>query len=1846
MRFFDQAADATTAAKIAAAAISYPYLSAETTVAGITSGLMPTDAEIFNELQAREAQVTGTAGGATGLFAEIGDIFRGAVRWTGLAFEGLYDEAINRPLRTLAEWQPGVDLGQAYSRSGNAPFAAFGESMAALSRGQEVNLGTGWFAQSELSEQVTSELSKLLTDSQILLTNDRSAKDRVIADYIDRWGVNVPTYLSANQQQMILLSQTRERIMEAASNPTTALGRSQAHLGAPITARQRYESESTLAEINPQSGIMGGTGLDSAVAGTPNNAKYTQVSLGRILAANIVEPGTEPYHWVSGSIDFTSNIFLDPANLIGVGAMKMAKGARALSLSDEAADVMRGVDEAAQLESDLAKSLDNVYGHADYQTYRNYSSDASRQKARTLAGQGVLDPKTNSAAQVKYQQHGQKALEAQRLEGDLAKLRADQWYVKRNGYAPSTRARYEGLAQAELLPSGTPPKVLQYQKTFRRAAEKDVEIGNVEKSLEAIYQTDEYRKFAGWAPSTQQRSLKLAGQADIDPRVHKMNARMQQVGRHVIAKEGDAMRLTDQIGDAKKAQNVLHQVELKAGIRKGGLRKTVNPHDVNNYITGKGAQRFVEALVDADAKGVDEILKNVNHKVPRELREALANADTPGEVIAALMPHIGGTITDTGIGYGKIASGRKALGKPIVAIHNAVTDMVGAQAAAMGKGLKVNPLFAGSRLRRTFAELSPRTIDLDNLDDAYIGFENWLLNTRVWARGDEALEGHLKAFRELGDGDFVAAYDVFSGAMGETYARMVSAGVSDNVAQAVTRFAKEGAEDALYFIDRSGNAVEGFRVMRILSDGTELAVPGPSLMSELFRGQIHMADPTMVRRAAGSMDRWGKMLNSLVTQGADQLFDERAWYRLTSTAVTSVWKPFVLLRFAWPFKIISEEQLRLAGADLTSLTRHPLSHISMVVADKKMLDVAGDLISKDEAYKAIQSTRGTFTGEVGRWGGNKFTVVERNVHPMSQYRDGVLIELNQLWTDPIVQKMFTTQGNEITRIDDTVQWLLKGEGRPLLDDMIRNAKDEAQAAMRTKEGLKAHLEMVNARAHMKAGGDFRKIYKDGTWVDSRGNRGTLSPEDVRKAPAKYPTYEITEVGNADLIESFGTGVWKDHKVAQPFAKDPAVLKASGELTDIHAVRQSLTSYLNTTEGLRLPSKVKGPAKLDQKALREFDGVVNRLFDVLMARPTNKLSRSPAFTEFYWQRIGQMTGGMDPKTLAKATRMARKTGAEKFFNQGRKAAAPSKVKLVTSLDDADMVAKSYALTRTQDLLFDISKRSNVADSMHIIAPFIDAWKEMIDAWSTVMTKHNAIKPGRRLQQAIISGRESNPGDPRSGWTNEGFFHENDQGREVFTFPGLSHVWEALSGQETQFEFGLESLNPMSGTILPNVGPAVSIPAQYVVPDNPDWDWLNDFIFPFGQPSSPQAAVTPSYLKRIIAAFDPAREFFNDEGLDQVWNGAVIDAMGDLERSDPIRFAEMMKSPEGQQQVLKESQGNARQMLLIEATARFAGPVSPQSKPMVEDTDGKLWALDMLRTEFYEMQNKHRGDRIAAVEEFKSKYGIDPFTVIDRKTVQVFPGAQSEIGGRFARDNPELAESYPSIVYYLGDAWLDDYAEFDYKTYLQQLKDGSRQSLTPEQSMWLQNDTKARFVYDKIISDYEEKHGRALGDPGWDQELLQGIRFELANVREVLKRDFPGYSPEFGTGVPGLPAAVSAEAQIDAFEGLVRSKPGLVLENKALQGVDAYLKVRQDFISRAREYGNVDPFTAGDGNFEHPAYQLRLILRQTAARLIAQYPEFGPIWEGVFSRELIDDFGEMRAEDAYGMLGAIDLVGENK
>ncbi len=155
----------------------------------------------------------------------------------------------------------------------------------------------------------------------------------------------------------------------------------------------------------------------------------------------------------------------------------------------------------------------------------------------------------------------------------------------------------------------------------------------------------------------------------------------------------------------------------------------------------------------------------------------------------------------------------------------------------------------------------------------------------------------------------------------------------------------------------------------------------------------------------------------------------------------------------------------------------------------------------------------------------------------------------------------------------------------------------------------------------------------------------------------------------------------------------------------------------------------------------LDKAVNFLFANLMAKPTNFLSRSPAFKQFYWRRVANMYQDMTEKAQAELLIKVRKEGVNilkptdegfSWFHDlgkplrsvreasGRMTAVDevittfekgAKGKLGTGVMDdfgqIDEIAKAYALEETKRLLYDLTNRHNWSDQLRVILPFGEA-----------------------------------------------------------------------------------------------------------------------------------------------------------------------------------------------------------------------------------------------------------------------------------------------------------------------------------------------------------------------------------------------------------------------------------------------------------------------------------------------------------------------------------------------------------
>src|SRR5690606_3320160 len=164
-------------------------------------------------------------------------------------------------------------------------------------------------------------------------------------------------------------------------------------------------------------------------------------------------------------------------------------------------------------------------------------------------------------------------------------------------------------------------------------------------------------------------------------------------------------------------------------------------------------------------------------------------------------------------------------------------------------------------------------------------------------------------------------------------------------------------------------------------------------------------------------------------------------------------------------------------------------------------------------------------------------------------------------------------------------------------------------------------------------------------------------------------------------------------------------------------------------------------------------ITDRLFGILMERPTNYLSRSPTFKQEYWNRVRELLPFADESAQAQMLRRGRAESIPGFGSRAsrrsgrlpraqRTTEAQARVNRAIErgeidgwldLEDIDTLAKAYALDRTRELLYDMSNRSQFWDAMRPVSPFGEAWEEGITVWLNEVTRNPAAV--RRFQQTI-------------------------------------------------------------------------------------------------------------------------------------------------------------------------------------------------------------------------------------------------------------------------------------------------------------------------------------------------------------------------------------------------------------------------------------------------------------------------------------------------------------------------------
>lgn len=622
---------------------------------------------------------------------------------------------------------------------------------------------------------------------------------------------------------------------------------------------------------------------------------------------------------------------------------------------------------------------------------------------------------------------------------------------------------------------------------------------------------------------------------------------------------------------------------------------------------------------------------------------------------------------------------------------------------------------------------------------------------------------------------------------------------------------------------------------------------GPRWETERLSSRIELPDPRELRR--------------LVTKyGLNKAYDSVAWKGIMGLGDTanSAWKAFVLLRAAWPVRVIGDEMLRMAATG-DSPFLHPLSHLAWVIGDprdgtwiewmsglgRRPADEIVEAVTRDRAARLTQLLdEGVDRAEAlrmvddempvpmnfgRRWAGNVRRFKARGLSitlddaPLggvgTTFRiggrgnidaGGATFDLNDYFGEALTSRLIrsaeTTPRRRYLRHFEVVDRQSEYWARGVAEELYRlHSSTATRMAMRydtEREFLDALWEEpwgLRLRQQMAAGrrGDNAEDWQrilDNRVWSNAYGRAILDHMD-NFLGRQYG-------GNAIMEEAIRTGYLTTEtgdRIALSYGGHP-----NPELVDyVRGWREQEGVVTPEFVKVRKAEVLRLSAKNADKEAR--DDIVNYFFDALMTRPSNYLTRSPTFRKKYWEEVERLLPSMDQEAQAAVrTNLARANLPEKQTARITRALDQSGYGSLR-FGQADTILKQRSLDYTRGLLYDLHKRNQFFDAARLVFPFGEAWKEVLQTWGRIITENPNVV--RRLQQGIQGAMEAEI-DPISGLpTSEskggGIFRVDPVSKQlVFTYPfsgWLSQVGFKIPGTGIHIGADMPIPIPMHGQV---------------------------------------------------------------------------------------------------------------------------------------------------------------------------------------------------------------------------------------------------------------------------------------------------------------------------------------------------------------------------------------------------------------------------------------------------------------
>lgn len=1141
------------------------------------------------------------------------------------------------------------------------------------------------------------------------------------------------------------------------------------------------------------------------------------------------------------------------------------------------------------------------------------------------------------------------------------------------------------------------------------------------------------------------------------------------------------------VADIQDARSVFTKRDEAVGLIRGTFRRAVHKPSVDAWLDGPQGSSVLGRI--AEEPSPSKIWRDTGRRLTPDEATALADAGTTADARRALEPMLGTRF-------------------------RTVDDVWQDPAAWSPKGLTRR-----ANESRLLSDVPGHRIDLEDPQSAMRETELWLKNARVPDEVQTHFLDRLARARSRNE-----TFDVVSDAMSHTDGVLAQAGVPKTIREYATKMYRNTQDDQQqWFVDELGDNVSVWNDVAV--GGDVVASGGPHLWNEHVSRYIPLPDFRAVRR--------------LTSKHPNLAWDAEGQLRLPTSLLMGlqedIWKPIMLLRAAWPVRVVGEEQLRMAAAGYESVFRHPLSYIAHSIG-RGGKDVLGNPFDETEDFRRAMSrnTGGWLEDRPGRVRTGRVAVFRKGQHEDREYLDAWAGELVNLHNDPVARNVVS-----FNTMDEAEDWFVNGAGRKYLDDLT-----DTHPELAAPGAPRRYLESVDERIRVKTGSEV------------------------------------------DLVDMVRTGSLSGHKMFDPdsmnLTKDGRRALESYMDVGPDAAKGVDTVYLKSAEGRRVASG--------------FRNSTDRMFAYLMSKPTNYLSRSPVFKQAYWKRVEELIPFAAPEA-----KTAILENADVGSRQLRRMSRAKAVGRLTP-DEVDAYAKGFGLDETKNLLYDLAKKSQVADSMRLVAPFGEAWREVITRWAGLAgnpLKARSYKIGRRVQQVAKGAQGEDLGEVLGAPDGEGFFYTDEFGDERFYYPGSQwlmenapggpHIPVPLSGSVGGLSMFGGGGDNLLAALVPGIGPAASIPVSWFLPDKPGIQReLRELLLPFGAPGDKGGAgdytqfltFAPPWLRNVMQG---VKGQGYDTDSNRLYANTVMEVASYL--SSTGRYD--TSTTTGQQKLLHDAREKARAVYMIRGLTQFGAPSAPSPEFLMETSDGMI-TISMLRDEYYRMLDDNPA---TATAKFTARFG-------EGAAAAMQPHARSITGGvtpsqefmDWAAGHKDIKGAFPTTWAFFGPQGGD----FDYAAYARQIREGDYEPLTPEQ--WL------RLSQDRLGNMWMDKARQKVGPDPTDED-----RAWLRDIESQIRREYPGFGDRMGVAERADPETVMLE-----LESAVQDDR--ILDTDAGKGLALYMRARQKIVDYAHDEGyagiNSAQALAGDREW----------LSGIGNDIAIEHPDFGPLWDQVLSREV--------------------------